>query len=346
MNPPVLHLGIAGAGLVGRLLAHGLSQAGHRVSVFARAAGPEPPASAWDTAAFAALGFVGRQGRGSRSPARQVLSDWRRLDAALHGAACLRARGTVALGEAPEPATPGEPIHAAVPLSPAQLARLEPRLGLRADGWLVTDEALVDAPATLRALHRLGEGVQWHWGCEAVAVEPGALALRGSRRGWRHFDAVFDSRGLGACEELGLRLLRHDLLRLQLPGHGLRRPVRWSEPDPDPGRPAPPTRLLLPQGADRLDLVSSRETRPDDALPLPLAALREHLESACALMPSLAHASLVQAAHRLSAAGRQGLPWIEVDAQRVRINGLGAEGWRHAPGLVDEALARWQASFA
>lgn len=343
MKPPVLHLGIAGAGLVGRLLAHGLSRAGHRVSVFARSSGPEPPASARAAASFAAPGFVGRQGRSGSPHARsQVLIDWRRLDGELQGAPCLRARGTLALGERPPLGSRGGPIDEAVPLSPAQLARLEPRIGRREDAWLVTDEAVVDAPATLRALHRLGTGVQWHWGCEALAVEPGALALSGSRRGWRHFDAVFDSRGVGARDELGLRLLRHDMMTLDLPSHGLRRPVRWCAAEMDPLVPWAPVRVLLPQGPDQLVLVSSRETPKEDGAPLPLLALRHHLDAACALMPSLKHASLRQTSHVLSADGRQGLPWIEVETRRVRINGLGAEGWRHAPGLVDEALSRWQ----
>ena len=54
-----MHIGIAGAGLLGRLLALELSRAGHRVDVFDPASGPGPKAeSGSDAAAWTAAGML------------------------------------------------------------------------------------------------------------------------------------------------------------------------------------------------------------------------------------------------------------------------------------------------
>ena len=54
-----MHIGIAGAGLLGRLLALELSRAGHRVDVFDPAKGPGPKAdSGSDAAAWTAAGML------------------------------------------------------------------------------------------------------------------------------------------------------------------------------------------------------------------------------------------------------------------------------------------------
>ena len=53
-----LHLGIAGAGLLGRLLAWTLAREGHRVEVFDPAEGPEPRFDGQGAAGFTAAGLL------------------------------------------------------------------------------------------------------------------------------------------------------------------------------------------------------------------------------------------------------------------------------------------------
>ena len=54
----LLRIGIAGAGVLGRLLAWQLSHAGHAVEVFDPAAGPEPRGDGLGPAGFTAAGML------------------------------------------------------------------------------------------------------------------------------------------------------------------------------------------------------------------------------------------------------------------------------------------------
>ena len=228
---PSLHIGIAGAGLLGRLLAWRLVRAGHSVQVFDAAIGPGPvfrsqaPEQGYvpTAAGFTAAGMLSPMAElDNAEPAVAALGWrsielWRQIVAALpeprpllsvQGSMLLAHRGDAGAaqrvldrlahaGRSPEwPAGHG----AATALPMDGLRQLEPAIQGPAQAWLLPGEGHIDTVATMTALHADAPGVRWHWGAPVARVQAGeggaALFLANGRV--VAFDAAIDVRGVGA----------------------------------------------------------------------------------------------------------------------------------------------------
>ena len=226
-----MRIGIAGAGLLGRLLAWRLARAGHRVSLFDPAASeqPVPRSQAPDpyvptAAAFTAAGMLSPLSEldnaepGVAALGWRSLALWPRIAAALPGAPSVHIGGSLLLAHradlgaaqrvlarmqtataTPEwrAASPAEGVQA---LDATVLRELEPAIQGPAHAWLLPGEGFIDTVATMAALHTGAAGVDWHWGQRVLAVEAGegggTLRLADGRV--LAFDAVIDVRGVGA----------------------------------------------------------------------------------------------------------------------------------------------------
>lgn len=352
-----LSIGIAGAGLLGRLLAWRLSRAGHRVAVFDPAAGPEPSFDGHQAAGFSAAGMLSPLAElDCAGPARAALGWrsidlWREIVAGLPGAPMFAQRGSLLLAHGSDlgaarrmlarleaaPAELGRPQ----PLGPAQLAELEPAVQGPARAWLLPCEAQIDPVATLRALHADAGGAAWHWGCSVESLQPGRLQLAGGEV--RRFDRVFDVRGTGAgsapalrpggagnAEEAQVRGVRGETVWLHAPGHGLRRPLRLLHPR---------HRIYLVPRPGDLVFVGASEIESNDRGPVSLRSAVELMSAAHSVMPALAEARILRLDRNLRPALPDNEPRVEQHDGLVRINGLFRHGWLLAPALVDDALA-------
>ncbi len=226
-----MHIGIAGAGLLGRLLAWRLARAGHAVQVFDAAAGPQPVfrSLAPDTgyvptaAGFTAAGMLSPIAElDNAEPAVAALGWrsiglWRQIVAALpeprpplsvQGSLLLAHRGDAGAAQrvldrlahaarAPEwPSGQG----AVTPLTMEALRQIEPAIQGPAQAWLLPGVGHIDTVATMATLHAHAPGVRWHWGAPVLSVQAGegggVLVLTDDRA--LTFDAVIDVRGVGA----------------------------------------------------------------------------------------------------------------------------------------------------
>ncbi len=223
---------IAGAGLVGRLMAWRLARAGHDVHVVDPAPGPEAPrtgvvdAPADHAAAFTAAGLlcpwaeldqadvaVARLGRRSlaRWPAIEAQLGAEpgalvRCDGSLlvaHGGdagAAARALARIEAGgrAAFEPSAVGPRACDA-----SALRALEPALAPGLAGWFLAEEGCVHPRETMALLARRAAGVAWHWRACVAHVRPGELHLVDGRV--LRADLAIDARGLGARRQHGAR---------------------------------------------------------------------------------------------------------------------------------------------
>ena len=226
-----LHMGIAGAGLLGRLLAWQLSRAGHRVSVFdpsssaqpvARSQAPDPYVPT--AAAFTAAGMLSPLSElDNAEPTVAALgwrsiTLWRQIAAQLGRPELVRAEGSLMLAHRADlgaaqrvldrlkaaTATPewqaASPREGVQPLDLAALRALEPSVQGPAHAWLLPAEGQIDTVAAMAALHDGAKDVDWHWGTRVLAVEAGegggTLRLADGRV--LAFDVVIDVRGVGA----------------------------------------------------------------------------------------------------------------------------------------------------
>ncbi len=231
--PVSLHIGIAGAGLLGRLLGWRLARAGHRVDLFDPAVNeqPVPRSQAGEPYVPTAAGFTAA---GMLSPLSELdnadpavaalgwrsLALWPQIVAALPGAPAVAVGGSLLLAHRPDLGTAqrvlermraamdtpawqrASPPEEVLALDAAALRALEPSIQGPAHAWLLPGEGFIDTVATMQALHAgaSAQGAQWHWGARvlAVAAGEGGGTLRLADGRVLAFDAVIDVRGVGA----------------------------------------------------------------------------------------------------------------------------------------------------
>ena len=349
-------IGIAGAGVLGRLLAWRLSRAGHSVTVFDPAAGPEAPAvgslaaSAAHAAGFTAAGMlcpIAELDNAGPQIARlgwRSLALWREVAQALraegcraplfgqhgslmlaHGADLGAARRVLARLDA-APSLAAE-LPSPQPLDRAALAALEPALAPGLHAWLLPDEAQVMSRDMLTALAVHAPDVHWCWGERVERVAPGVLHIAGE--GAANFDLAIDVRGVGARPDLPLRGVRGEVIWLHAPGVALRRPVRLLHPRHRV--------YIVPRPGD-LFVVGASEIESEDRSPVSLRSAVELMAAAQSVLPGLAEARIVHMEANLRPALPDNEPCTHTEPGLLRINGLFRHGWLLAPALIQDKL--------
>jgi glycine oxidase len=340
---------IAGAGVLGRLLAWHLARAGHGVDVYDPAPGPGPRFGTFDStqhaAAFTAAGMLSPLAELEKAtPAIAALGwrsipRWREITQALAarpryteaGSLMLAHRADLGAAQRVLARLEMAPAGTAAPqaLDAGALARLEPALQGAAHAWLLPGEACIDTVSTLVALQNEAPGVRWHWGCNVREALPGQLHLEGGQTHAAQW--VFDVRGLGARPALPLRGVRGEVIWLRLPAHGLRRPVRLLHPR---------HRVYIVPRSEDLVVVGASEVESEDRSEVSLRTAVELMSAAHSVMPALAEARVERMDSNLRPALSDHEPCVQVQDGLVRINGLFRHGWLLAPALVDDALER------
>ncbi|MES2184497.1 MAG: FAD-dependent oxidoreductase [Pseudomonadota bacterium] len=348
-------IGIAGAGLLGRLLAWQLQRDGHAVQVFDPAAGPEPLFDGRGPAGFSAAGMLSplaeldHADTGIAALGWRSLALWPGITARLGAPQLFVQRGSLLLAHRGDRGA-AERVLARLARAPADwprpqaldaaaLAALEPAVHGIAHAWLLPGEAQIDPPATLQRLHEKSAGVRWCWGKRIGQVLPGALSYEDGTV--LRFDTVFDVRGLGARDAAReapngapalarLRGVRGETVWLHAPAHGLERPLRLLHPR----HPV----YLVPRGPDRVFLGAS-EIETEDRSPVSLRSAVELMAAAHSAVAGLAEARIERLDRNLRPALPDNGPLTEVQPGLVRINGLFRHGWLMAPALVADALA-------
>ena len=340
-----LSIGIAGAGLLGRLLAWQLARAGHRVSVFDPALDAQPSFDGKQAAGFTAAGMLSPLAELDNSSTDVAVLGWRSIalwrgivsqlkvppQFSTEGSLLLAHRSDIGSAQrvlARLSAAPAGTPQAQA-LTAAQLASLEPALHGAAHAWLLPDEGQIDPVAALLALQAEARGVQWHWGSHVQSVAPGVLVLRD---GISHrFDLAVDVRGTGSRPELPVRGVRGETVWLHAPGHGLMRPVRLLHPRHRV--------YLVPRPGD-IVLAGASEVESEDRSPVSLRSAVELMAAAHSVMPVLAESRILRLDVNLRPALADNEPHIETADGLLRINGLFRHGWLIAPALVEDAVTQ------
>ena len=332
-----LHIGIAGAGLLGRLLAWRLSTYGHAVTVFDPASGPLDRGHA---AGWTAAGMLSPWAELECADARvaelglRSLALWAEVVDQLPQTVHFRREGSLLLAHRSDVGMAQRLIgllqarmpagHAPRALSADQLHELEPAVHGPTHAWLLEGEGQIH---TVQAMQSLADaaargGVRWRWEHTVGNLAPGRI--EGER-----FDAVFDVRGVGARPDLPVRGVRGEILWLHAPGIELGRPLRLLHPR---------WRVYLVHRPDDIVVVGASEIESEDRSPISVRSLLGLLSAAHSVLPELAEARVVRTETNLRPALPDNLPRIEHRPGLTRINGLFRHGWLIAPALVEDAL--------
>jgi len=351
-----LKIGIAGAGVLGRLLAWQLTRAGHAVTVFDPATGPEAPATghiavpAPYAAGFTAAGMLSplaeldNAGPDIARLGWRSLVLWRQTAEALQAQGCatplFAQHGSLMLAHGPDlgaarrvlarlAAAPALAAEWPTPqaLDRAALATLEPAIAPGLHAWLLPQEAQVQPREMLHALARHAPGVWWCWDEPVGDVAPGRIVLAsGEAEG---FDLAIDVRGQGARPALPVRGVRGEVIWLHAPGVSLQRPVRLLHPRHRV--------YVVPRPGD-LFVVGASEIESEDRSPVSLRSAVELMAAAHSVLPELAEARIVHMESNLRPALPDNEPRIVHEPGLLRINGLFRHGWLLAPALAQDAL--------
>jgi len=330
-----MRVGIAGAGLLGRLVASRLSLAGHAVTVFDPASGPDHRRAAGFAAAglLSPLAELDGADASLRPLGQRSLELWPLWLAELDSPVFFARRGSLLLAHAGDAGTAqrtldriaaAAPDAAPQPVPPQALHAMEPDLAEGLRGWSLEGEGQLDAQAAMLALAASATrgGVRWRWDAAVAQVSEGRLD--GER-----FDHVFDLRGVGARPALPVRGVRGEVFELNAPDVNLTRPVRLLHPR---------LRVYLAPRPGRRLLVGATEVESEDESEVSVRATLELLGAAFSVLPGLAEARVLRAEARLRPALPDHLPRIERGKGLTRINGLYRHGWLLAPALVEQAL--------
>ena len=330
-----MKVGIAGGGLVGRLLAWRAARAGATVELFDAgahnrcsevAAGMLSPAAelASGDATIATLGF------GS-------LPLWTQWLTELEASKLLVQRGSLLVAHGRDRAEldrvaktiamqlPDAKDHI-VPLDQKALQSLEPALAHLPCAYYLPTEGHLDVTGLLPCLRTAGTaaGVAWHDDVTIDTVEPGVLTVAGTRV---QYDWTCDCRGLGTAD-LPLRAVRGEIIHLASTEVCLQRPVRLIHP-------RYPV-YIVPRAPDRL-LVGATEIESSDNSEITVRSALELLGAVYSLIPALAEARIVACQVGLRPALPDNIPKLATEPGRICINGMYRHGFLAAPALINQA---------
>jgi glycine oxidase len=332
---------VLGAGLMGRLLACGLAQAGHRVALYdAGNADGDQSAARVAAAMLAPLAESAISEPPIVKMGQYALKRWPELLGALPAPVYFQQEGTLIVWhrqDAGEAARFSQQItlnHAKMPglgapevMDAQQIAHLEPALGQRfARGLYLPGEGQLDNRALLNALlQQMADlKVQTHWATPR-APKDFVIAPNGDTQ-W-----LFDCRGLGARAQMpGLRGVRGEVIRVTAPEVDLRRPVRLIHPRYP---------LYIAPKPDHVFVIGATEIESDDMSPASVRSTLELLSAAYSVHSGFAEARILEINTQCRPALPDNLPTLrQVAPNSWQINGLYRHGFLIAPALLDAMM--------
>lgn len=347
MSTPPLHIGIAGAGLLGRLLAWKLLQQGHKVSLYDKGSrvgeGSAARVAASMLAPYTEVVHAERQvfdwglmalGWWPEQLARLNAETGLTIDHAINGSVAvaheLDKSSMTHFYQSLKTLLPDRLQHVRQ-LDRQQLAALEPELaeGFQ-QGLYLAEEGYLDNWALLSALNaaidRLGgEFVEY---AEIHDIRPEQLAVGHEQR---QFDWVVDSRGIGAKSALPkLRGVRGEILWVHAPEVQLSRPVRLMHPR---------YKLYISPRPNRHYVIGATEIESESMAPVTVRSSLELLSALYSVHSGFAEAKVEHSFAHCRPAMPDNLPVIDVQPGLITVNGLYRHGYLLSPYVVEKALA-------
>lgn len=342
-----MEIGIAGAGLMGRLMAWQCLRAGHQVSLY-------------DPDTIAGEHCAGRVAAAMLAPYSEVVSSERQvfdwglqamalwpalLDELAHDSGRevdFQCRGSLVVAHAADQAKLqrfNQLLRSRIPdqlddiefIQGERLHKLEPALAERFDqATFLSREACLDNWALLDnlAIAIQSLGAQWHSGVAVDEVVAGALLVGGKRL---EFDRVIDTRGLAAkSQRRDLRGVRGEVLWVQAPAVAISRPVRLMHPR---------YQLYIAPKPDQRYVIGATEIESESMAPITVRSSLELQSALYSVDAGFAEASILKAYAHCRPAFSDNLPRIEIEETQISINGLYRHGYLLSPLMLELALA-------
>ena len=336
-----MHIGIAGVGLVGRVLALNLLQQGHTLTLFdADTAYGEEAAGMAAAGMLAVFAELETAESAIFEHGKRSIKLWPELLALVGIEDAYQQEGSIITAHPQDHKELDhfiETLKSKVSeaseiklLDRKELMQLEPDMEQHAKAFFIPQEGQVDAQRFMKASSDYllaHKDVTWHEETMVRDVSMGTVFVNNEVR---HFDWVFDARGLGANEQVeGLRGVRGEVFWLDAPEVNITRPTRMLHPR---------YKIYIVPRANNRYVIGATEIESDDKSPMSVRSSLELLSAVYSMHSGFAEARIVKTLTNCRPTLRDNLPRIEQGQKMTRINGLYRHGYLLAPAIVEQAL--------
>jgi len=348
-----MNIGIAGAGLMGRLLAWQLLRRGHSVTLFDRdTAAAKLSAARVAAAMLAPYSEVVAGEREVFDWGCTALARWPELLAELKeetgrdiyfqqlGSVVIahpQDRGNLECGHASyERAVPAHMTHVHK-LDREQLHALEPELSNFNGGLYLNGEGTLDNRELLDALAQAirARGAEWREQVAVTSVDARRIECDGESF---EFDLAIDARGFGAKPQLpDLRGVRGEVLWVYAPEVNLSRPVRLMHPR---------YQLYIAPKREHVYVIGATQIESESLDPITVRSSLELQSALYSVHTGFAEAQVLDAFANCRPGFVDNLPRIDHAQGLLRVNGLYRHGYLLSPFVLDLALQVCEGNIA
>ncbi|SCV62541.1 tRNA 5-methylaminomethyl-2-thiouridine biosynthesis bifunctional protein MnmC [Anaplasma phagocytophilum] len=331
--------GIAGAGLVGRILALALLRDGWRVTIFDRD----------DTIGKASCGYIAAGMLSLYSEAENTgdlvidlgyrsMELWPQILSDIGAEFCLQALGSVMVAHAADLSDLEMKCAIIRNRFPDVFSELritnkvyELEEGISAPyGMYIKGEGSIDSINLFKCLERAlrDYGITWYSNVNVLKVQCAEIV---TEQGLHTFDFVFDCRGVGAKSEVaGLRGVRGEAILVKAPGVTIKRAVRMMHPRYS---------VYVVPRQENMFIVGASEIESCDYSEVSVQSALEMLSAIYSLHRGFAEARILDMMSACRPAFRDNVPRVLVEDRAIRINGLYRYGYLCVPAIVEEVLS-------
>ena len=336
-----MHIGIAGVGLVGRVLALNLLRQGHTLTLF-----DEDTAYGDNAAGMTAAGMLAVFAELETAESvifehgKRSIALWPALLEQIGIADAYQQKGSIITAHPQDYSELDHFIQTLQSkvdeasqiqlLDKKSLTQLEPDMQQHSKAFFIPQEGQVDAQRFMKASsdYLLSHtNVEWKQNVKVMDVSSGSIFVKNEVK---KFDWVFDTRGLGASEEVEhLRGVRGEVFWLDAPEVNITRPTRMLHPR---------YKIYIVPRPNNRYIIGATEIESEDKSPMSVRSSLELLSAVYSMHSGFAEARIVNMVTNCRPTLRDNLPAITQDKRLTRINGLYRHGYLLAPAVVEEAL--------
>jgi glycine oxidase len=339
-----MKVGIAGAGIMGRLLAFYVMKAGHHISLFDQDKRAGKKSCSWAAAGLLQPTLELQKSNLIIYQLGKVAIEehWPALLHQLSESIYFQHKGSLMVAHSLDQA---ELLHRVqtiqskledeklIPyhyLNTNDLLKLEPELDQFSNAYFFPDEAQIDSQAVFHLLEKeLSPHIRWYHNHHIQSVDQAKIV---TEKGTHRFDLVLDCRGLGASSFFSdLHGVRGELIGLYAPHVKINRPVRLVHPRY--------ALYVVPRPQHRY-LIGASEIMTHDESAISVRSTLELLTAAYSMHPGFAEARILQTVTQCRPTLFDHLPKIKYAEGFIAMNGLYRHGYLIAPSLAKEVM-RW-----
>ncbi len=336
-----MKIAVVGAGIMGRVLALSLVNAGYEVSLF-----DQSSARAGSNCSYVAAGMLSAIAELEKADhcvyqlgKESIQQHWPKMLKQLNKPLYFSQKGSLLLAHPQDRSelirymgVIESKLQDQAPfklIDNAQLTELEPDLGKFKEAYYFPEEAQMDSQAVMDALAGFFQerGVHFYENTRVSEIQAHSLSVGGVRQ---DFDWIMDCRGLAAKETFSsLRGVRGELIWLHAPQVVLQHPVRLLHPR---------YALYVVPRPDEQYIIGASEIESEDNGPISVRTSLELLSAAYYIHPGFAEARVLKTATQSRPTLPDHLPSIKIKKGLLAINGLYRHGFLIAPSLAEEVL--------